>query len=478
MSMNRQKSTPCSTSTPKDDRWPRCLVVEAADDNNKPLTQRSDIFALTKAIEGMGGPYKSVKPMNNGRQLLVHFDKKICSDKLLYRTDKLNDIPVKVTPHRTLNYSRCVIWCKEMAGMDEEDIQKELQEQGVTKVERMKRRKEGRLIPADSYILTINGQEIPKEIKVDFLIRPTKVYIPNPQRCFNCQKFGHDKRFCKNEQKCAKCGQPGHEDHECQNETKCANCDGDHPAYNRICPKWKTEKEILKIKFKNNIPFHEARQQVEGPSTDPSKNSYANVTKPHQWTKSISSPNNFKSEEDWLTHTIDSLLKRLDNIKNQKSIQNNVPYTSSASQLPVSTQIIPEQINEPTVSNSRSASPLTVQHEASAASDDENEMENITASAKRGHHDSSDEEPNSPVSKKPASGSPASGRDGTTVPTGTGRGDPPKISTFCSNPPRPGGQGSSGGERSPIRPPDKQKHKAQTKPSKQSKSKVTTNTHL
>ena len=246
MSMKRQKSTPCSTSTPKDDRWPRFLVVEAADDNNKPLTQRSDIFALTKAIEGMGGPYKSVKPMNNGRQLLVHFDKKICSDKLLYRTDKLNDIPVKVTPHRTLNYSRCVIWCKELAGMDEEDIQKELQEQGVTKVERMKRRKEGRLIPADSYILTINGQEIPKEIKVGFLIRPTKVYIPNPQRCFNCQKFGHNKRFCKNEQKCAKCGQPGHEDHECQNETKCANCDGDHPAYNRICPKWKTEKESSK----------------------------------------------------------------------------------------------------------------------------------------------------------------------------------------------------------------------------------------
>ena len=54
------------------------------------------------------------------------------------------------------------------------------------------------------------------------------------------------------------------------------------------------------------------------------------------------------------------------------------------------------------------------------------EMENITASAKRGHHDSSDEEPNSPVSKKPASGSPAS----TPVPTGTGRGDPSKDLHF------------------------------------------------
>ena len=248
----------------------------------------------------------------------------------------------------------------------------------------MKRRKDGRLIPADSNILIINGQEIPKEIKVGFLIRNTKVYIPNPQRCFNCQNYGHNKRFCKNEQKCAKYRQPGHEDHECENETKCANCDGDNPAY-RICPKWKTEKEILKIKYQNNISFHEARQQVEEPATDPSKSSYASVAKPHQWTKSITSTNNFKSEEDWLTHTIDSLLKRLDNIENQKSIQNNVPCTSSASQLSVFTQIIPERKTEPTVSNSSSASPLTAQLEASAASDDENEMENFSASSKRGH---------------------------------------------------------------------------------------------
>ena len=230
-------------------------------------------------------------------------------------------------------------------------------------------------------------------------------------------------------------------------------------------------------KFQNNKPFHEARQQVEGPATDPSKSSYASVVKPHQWTKIITSPNNFKSEEDWLMHTIDSLLKRLDNIENHKSIQNNVPCTSSASQLPVSTQIIQEQINEPTVSNSGSASPLTAQLIASAASDDENEMGSINASSKRGNHESSDEEPNSPVSKKPASGSPASGWDGTTVPTGTGRGDLSKISTFCPNPPRPVGQGSSGGERSPIRPPDNQKHKAPIKSSNQSKSKVT-KTHL
>ena len=89
----------------------------------------------------------------------------------------------------------------------------------------------------------------------------------------------------------------------------------------------------------------------------------------------------------------------------------------------MSTQITPEQRNESTVSNSRSALPPFTQLEKSAASDDENEIESITVSTKRGHHDISDEEPNSPATKKPASGSLASGRDGTPVLTGTGRGD-------------------------------------------------------
>ena len=98
------------TFNPNDNR-PRFLVVEAADCNHKPLTDRMDVFAWHKAVEGMGGSYKSIKPMNDGKQLLVHFENKAYSDNLL-RAHKLIDIPVKVTPHRALNSSRCVIGCK------------------------------------------------------------------------------------------------------------------------------------------------------------------------------------------------------------------------------------------------------------------------------------------------------------------------------------------------------------------------------
>ena len=103
------------------------------------------------------------------------------------------------------------------------------------------------------------------------------------------------------------------------------------------------------------------------------------MSKSHQWTSNIKAPNTFKTEE-WLTHTIDSLLKRLDAIKAQKSIQNK-PSTSSASQLCEIT--LPahayEHTNESRKLNSASAMPSNVQHDTSAAQSDENEMElNIT----------------------------------------------------------------------------------------------------
>ena len=117
MSMKGQKQnvTPMLTCNPNDN-WPRFLVVEARDGNPKRLTDRMDVFAWHKAIKGMGGSYKFVKSMNDDKQLLVHFENKAYSDNHL-RAEKLIDVPVKVTPHRALNSSRCVIGCKELRNM-------------------------------------------------------------------------------------------------------------------------------------------------------------------------------------------------------------------------------------------------------------------------------------------------------------------------------------------------------------------------
>ena len=97
--------------------------------------------------------------------------------------------------------------------------------------------------------------------------------------------------------------------------------------------------------------------------------------------------------------------------------------------------------------------PSNVQHDTSAAQSDENEMElNITTPKRAIHEVSSEEEPTSPLpTKRTAPGRPlASGQDGTFVPKGARRGGLSKISTFYPKPPRSGGQGSSGRDRSLI----------------------------
>ena len=65
-----------------------------------------------------------------------------------------------------------------------------------------------------------------------------------PVACFKCQEYGHMKRECRNATKCAICAKEGHE--KCSStDIKCANCDGPHPAFDRRCPKYRTQRERM-----------------------------------------------------------------------------------------------------------------------------------------------------------------------------------------------------------------------------------------
>ena len=98
-------------------------------------------------------------------------------------------------------------------------------------------------------------------------------YIPNPLRCFQCQSYGHGKDRCRQDAVCARCGSNEHsDDRTCNLPEYCVNCKGSHPTYSRNCPKFKIEKEVVRIKFTQKITFPEARKLVE--SKEPT---YANI---------------------------------------------------------------------------------------------------------------------------------------------------------------------------------------------------------
>ena len=288
-----------SDTDPEYDSWPRFLLVSSKNPD-QPVDKLSP-FAIAKAIKGIAGDAKTVRKLRSG-DILVEVDKKSYSCNLL-KAEKFVDVPVSVTPHRTLNTKRGVIRCRDLANCDETEIVEELTDQNVTQAKRIHIRKEGQTVPTNTIILTFNTPHLPNSVKVGFLNVRVEVYVPNPLRCFKCQRYGHGKDKCKQKEACARCGEEGHEDQTCTRDVKCMHCGGDHPVYAKKCPKWIQEKEILRIKHVENVSFLEAKTRI-GLVNQNVGQTYANVVKPKPKVMSCSTQTDLTwSEKDNDFHT-------------------------------------------------------------------------------------------------------------------------------------------------------------------------------
>ena len=144
--------------------------------------------------------------------------------KNLLKSKGLCGIPITVNPQTYLNSSKRIVRSRDLEGVNEEGIFENLSSQGV---------------PTNTFILTFDVPTLPNSVKAGYLHIPIVPYIPNPLRCFECNKFGHRQNTCRNRLTCARCGQLDHESKACQNDMACG---GKHFAYLRECPKWKLEK--------------------------------------------------------------------------------------------------------------------------------------------------------------------------------------------------------------------------------------------
>ena len=98
--------------------------------------------------------------------------------------------------------------------------------------------------PSNTVKLYFNVPELPVRISLGFRMYKTKLFMPKPIQCFNCQQFGHMQSDCSKPRVCYKCGQQ-HENKQCTvDKPKCANCKGEHPSNSKTCPK-KIEKLLV-----------------------------------------------------------------------------------------------------------------------------------------------------------------------------------------------------------------------------------------
>ena len=91
--------------------------------------------------------------------------------------------------------------------------------------------------PSTTVKLYFNVPELPVRISLGFRMYTTKLFIPKPIQCFNCQQFGHMQSDCSKPRVCYKCGQQ-HGNKQCTvDKPKCATCKGEQPYNSKTCPK-------------------------------------------------------------------------------------------------------------------------------------------------------------------------------------------------------------------------------------------------
>ena len=218
-------------------------------------------FLIQKAIQSIIGETKKIKKLRSG-ELLIEIQNDLQASNLKKCTSLAN-IPVSVSTHRSLNSSKGVISESDLLYVSEAEILENMKEQGVSDVHRIMITKNNNKIPTKHIILTINSPKLPQSVKAGYLECSVRPYIPNPLRCFNCQRFGHSKTSCRGTLTCGRCSAVGHDSQNCNENFSCVNCKGDHPSYSKNCEKWLKEKEIQIIRTKQNLSYPEARKIVE-----------------------------------------------------------------------------------------------------------------------------------------------------------------------------------------------------------------------
>ena len=143
-----------------------------------------------------------------------------------------------------------------------QEIKDNLKQQGVTDVKRISVRRDGEQNLTNICISTLSSPVLPTSIKIGFQIVKVNVYVPNPLRCFNCQRYGHHISKYPNEETCFKCAHqgPDHDCSTCSNPLHCISCNAAHSTFSRECPAWREEKKVLSIEYINNVSFPDARK--------------------------------------------------------------------------------------------------------------------------------------------------------------------------------------------------------------------------
>ena len=264
--------------------WQKFWMVKPCNPGELKLV---DPFIIEEYLKHNIGENLTTKKLRSG-DLLIEVNtekqaKRLKQNKKIYNTDTFSEA------HRSLNVRKGVVKCSELENLSEETLVRYWSKQGVSHVKRISVFRDGVQKPTNTLILSFNTHALPTHIDAGYLRLPVSTYIPQPLRCFKCQKYGHHKTACKGKVACQVCSGVGHDSKDCGQKVHCMHCEGDHPPSSKVCPKWKQEKDICRIKVERNVSYTEARKLCRPQTNIAGQLSYAQAVAKSLWLTGLQS---------------------------------------------------------------------------------------------------------------------------------------------------------------------------------------------
>lgn len=252
------------------------IMRRTIDDTNSDITMNKvNPIMLAKLIRGVGN-VEDMKLIHDGGLLIKA--KTYTSANSIHQITRIPGFNVKVEEYTRLNRSTGVIFDRSLATATDEEILDELEPVRCIKVKRvLKTLHNGEKVATGTFFLTFATVRLPAYITLGYMSHKMSPYIPNPTRCFSCQKYGHVSSACKATKKtCVNCGQDEHAPigEKCQNAKHCVNCDStDHNSMSRECPQFLYRKKIEEIKIYEQKNHFEATKILDArqPTANPTK---------------------------------------------------------------------------------------------------------------------------------------------------------------------------------------------------------------
>lgn len=268
----KKKSTRKEAKTNKNstrDNWIKnttntVFFIERMDPTDKP----AHAMEIAKMLHNIGiKNYKELKFAGQGR-FRVTFSRPREAEDLINSKLLTEEFKYKVYVPNMLKESIGIVR-NVPPSLTDDEILNNIEVSGkrkVEKIERIKRMRDGKLIPTHTVKIYVAGQDLPETVSIYGVCAMVEAYIFPIKLCNKCWRYGHRQKACKSTQnRCENCG-TDHDSQTCTNPTNCIHCKQPHKVTDKSCPERIRQDKIRYVMANERLTFMEASNKFPRPN--------------------------------------------------------------------------------------------------------------------------------------------------------------------------------------------------------------------